>query len=77
MVLSQKNPPAGPGRAGSEFDFVDILLATAALRAAGIKSDSFKKHFGPKKNLKNGTFAIESAGRAGPGRFGPVRSSMF
>ena len=26
---------AGPGRAGSEFDFLDIILATAALRAAG------------------------------------------
>ena len=35
MVLSLRYPPAGPGRAGSEFDFLDIILATAALRAAG------------------------------------------
>ena len=34
------------------------------------KRDSCKKHFGRKKNLKNGTFAEVSAGRAGPGRFG-------
>ena len=35
MALPLRYPPAGQGRAGSEFDFLDIILATAAHRVAG------------------------------------------
>ena len=45
MALSLRYPPAGPGRAVSEFDFLDIILATAALRASSDERTEINKWY--------------------------------